>query len=127
MLNRDLLVADCRVRSDAAPAAAKRLPVDWDTCSSWNIDVLHRGRHLSGHVAPRLHRALGSALTVLSAMVMTGDDSLTVKLLRHSLHLGEVVSLQLVQALTFLLGRSPFSLVCPELSLRIGRTLCRHL
>ena len=59
-------------------------------------------------------------------MVVTGYDSLTVKLLRHSLHLGKVVSLQLVQALTFLLGRRPFSLVCPGLSLRIDRALCRH-
>ena len=59
--------------------------------------------------------------------MVTGDDSLTVKLLRHSLHLGKVVPLQLVQALTFLLGRSPFSFVYPELSLSIGRSLCRHL
>ena len=59
-------------------------------------------------------------------MVVTGDDSLTVKLLRHSLHLSEVVPLQLVQALTFLLGGRSFSLICSVLSLRIDRALCRH-
>ena len=60
-------------------------------------------------------------------MVMTGDDPFTIELLRHSLHFGKVVPLQLVQALTFLLRRSPFSLVCSELSFLIGHTMCRHL